>query len=256
MIYKRVAARLRAQDWVAILIEIGIVVIGVFIGTQVSNWNADRLERVETRRMLAQLRPELLGIIDFCTSTRDYYKITRRYAGIALAGWKHDPAVDDRAFVIAAYQASQISGSATNNSTWATIFGAERLRTIDEPEIRRGLSSLMSVDTSQISILAVDTPYRRNVRRIIPLDIQDAIRTRCGDVPAAGRPNVFILPNDCPLAISPVAAAAAAAALRSHPELANDLQWHVAAVAAFLTNLETAEATARALQHDISASGQ
>ena len=251
MIYKRVAARLRAQDWVAITIEIGIVVIGVFIGTQVSNWNADRLERIETRRMLTQLQPEVRGLIDFSTSTRDYYKITRRYAGIALAGWKRDPTVDDRAFVIAAYQASQISGSATNNSTWATIFGAERLRTIEDPAIRRGLSSLMSIDTSQISILAVDTPYRKNVRRIIPVEIQDAIRAHCGDVPAAGRPNVFILPPDCPLSIPPEAAKAAAGALRANPGLANDLQWHVAAVAAFLTNLDTLEASARELQREI-----
>ena len=28
MIYKRVAARLHAQDWVAIMIELGIVVLG------------------------------------------------------------------------------------------------------------------------------------------------------------------------------------------------------------------------------------
>ncbi len=39
MIYKRVGARLRAQDWLAIVIELGIVVLGVFIGTWVANWN-------------------------------------------------------------------------------------------------------------------------------------------------------------------------------------------------------------------------
>ncbi len=32
MIYKRVAARLRAQDWVAITIELAIVAVGMFIG--------------------------------------------------------------------------------------------------------------------------------------------------------------------------------------------------------------------------------
>ncbi len=46
MIYKRVAAWLRGQDWVAILIELGIVILGVFVGTQVSNWNATRTERL------------------------------------------------------------------------------------------------------------------------------------------------------------------------------------------------------------------
>ena len=59
MMYKRVAARLRAQDWLAITIEIGIVIVGVFIGTQVSNWNQDRLEKRETQRMLTQLDPQL-----------------------------------------------------------------------------------------------------------------------------------------------------------------------------------------------------
>jgi hypothetical protein len=40
MIFKRAVARLRAQDCVAITIELAIVVIGVFLGTQVANWNA------------------------------------------------------------------------------------------------------------------------------------------------------------------------------------------------------------------------
>lgn len=42
MIYKRVAARLRAQDWVAITIELAIVVVGVFVGTWVADWNQAR----------------------------------------------------------------------------------------------------------------------------------------------------------------------------------------------------------------------
>ena len=37
MIYKRVAARLRAQDWAAITIELGIVIVGVFIGIPVDD---------------------------------------------------------------------------------------------------------------------------------------------------------------------------------------------------------------------------
>ena len=39
MIFKRAAAKLKAQDWTAIGIELVIVIIGVFIGTQVSNSN-------------------------------------------------------------------------------------------------------------------------------------------------------------------------------------------------------------------------
>ena len=59
MIFKRAVARLRAQDWLAITIELAIVIIGVFIGIWVANWNQERLERNETRQTLLQLEPEL-----------------------------------------------------------------------------------------------------------------------------------------------------------------------------------------------------
>ena len=58
MIYRRVAARLKAQDWVAITIELTIVVVGVFIGTWVANWNQEREEKTEIGRLIEQLRPE------------------------------------------------------------------------------------------------------------------------------------------------------------------------------------------------------
>ena len=42
MILRRVVANLKHQHWTAIGIELVIVVVGVFIGMQVSNWNEDR----------------------------------------------------------------------------------------------------------------------------------------------------------------------------------------------------------------------
>lgn len=42
---RRLADRLRRQEWTAVLIEFVLVVCGVFIGLQVSNWNEARKER-------------------------------------------------------------------------------------------------------------------------------------------------------------------------------------------------------------------
>ena len=237
MIYKRFAANLRAQNWSAIGIELAIVVVGVFIGTQVSNWNAARLEKRETQRMLAQLKPNLQSLTDYYQSARGYYATTRRYATTAFAGWRGDPNVSDQDFVIAAYQASQVLGLGTNGSTWATVLGADQLRQVDDTAIRNDLSFLMSADYTQFDIPAVNTPYRPGVRRLIPVDIQDAIRAQCGDYPDPKRPLFFSLPATCNLRIAPNEAAKAAAILRGHPELSEDLQWHMAAQAALLTNL-------------------
>jgi hypothetical protein len=251
MIYKRVAARLRAQDWLAITIEIGIVIVGVFIGTQVSNWNQQRLEKRETQRMLTQLDPQLQAMRNYFSTARDYYATTRAYAATAIAGWRSDPKVSDEDFVIAAYQASQIYVFGTNSSTWSAVLGADQLRNIDDQALRADLSFLMSADYSQIDLPALDTPYRHNVRRIVPIEIQDAIRERCGDQPASDNPAIILLPAKCDLDISQPVATQAAARLRAHPELMEDLQWHTAATAAFLTNIVSYETASRNVQAKI-----
>ena len=251
MIYKRVAARLRAQDWLAITIEIAIVIVGVFVGTQVSNWNQGRLEKRRFQRMLIQLDPQLQAMRNDFSTAREYYATTRAYATTAVAGWRSDPKVSDEDFVIAAYQASQIYTLATNSSTWSTILGADQLRNIDDRSMRADLSLLMSADYSQIDLPAVDTPYRQNVRRIIPIEIQDAIRERCGDQAAADNPLVFVLPAKCDLHIPRPLATQAAARLRAHPDLMEDLQWHTAAIAAFLGNIGIYETASRNVQQRV-----
>lgn len=255
MIYKRVVAGLRAQNWLAISIELAIVIFGVFIGTQVANWNEERLERRQTQRMLVRLQPELDNLLDFHASARAYYATTRAHATTAFAGWQGEPTVSDSDFVIAAYQASQIYATPVNVTIWATIFGADRLRTIDDTRLRDNLAAFMSADTSQIQMSAVDTPYRRNVRRVIPVEVQDAIRKRCGDRISSENTQFTVLPESCDLEIPPADAAAAAAALRAQPALVDDLRWHTAAIASFLEAVAAFEVQIKDLKQQLDAAG-
>jgi hypothetical protein len=248
MIYKRFAANLRAQNWFAIGVELAIVVIGVFIGTWVANWNAQRAEQAETRRMLVQLKPSIELLSQYFDSARRYYAVTRRYAAVAQAGWMRDPSVSDSHFVIAAYQASQIIGIGTNGSAWAEVLGADRLRQVENAQLRNDLATLMSSDYAIIDTPAVDTPYRRNVRRLIPIALQDWVREQCGDQPPIEPAFFPTLPARCPLKLPTTQAAAAANKLREHPEVLDDLQWHMAAQSALLGNFGPFEAATRSVR--------
>jgi hypothetical protein len=138
MFLRRILIALRARDWTAIGIDLAIVVIGVFIGTLVANWNQQRLEKRHTERLLRQIQPELHEFIEYFDSAREYYSVTRSYADVVfddLAGRRRVP--DDQ-FVIAAYQASQAYGFVTNGENWALVFGAQELNNIDDLGIRRG----------------------------------------------------------------------------------------------------------------------
>ena len=245
MIFKRFAANLRAQNWFAIGIELGIVVLGVFIGTWVANWNQQRAERQAAVRMVGELKPGLNVFMDFFATAKPYYATTMRYADVAFAGWRGDPTVSDRDFVIAAYQASQAYTLGVNAVTWTQVFGGNQLSRLEDAQLRGDLANLMSLNFEMIDAPAIYTSYREQVRKVIPEDIQDGIRRECGDRVVPDRPLTQQLPATCGLAMPDERWRAGAAALRARPELADELRWHRAAVAAFLSNMELFETQTR-----------
>jgi hypothetical protein len=246
MIYRRAAERLKAQDWLAITIELAIVIVGVFIGTQVSNWNAERLERQDNARVLRNLRPEIADMIaNFRTVYADY-DTTNHYAQTAFAGWRGDRKVSDRDFVVSAFQASQIFYTGLNNDTWSQIYGSDRLRTINDRAMRKDLSVLMTTDYGTME-RDLFSNYRQHAREIIPADVQDAIRDRCGDRPVPGAVNSLFLPQTCDLHFPAPRIAAAATALRAHPELVNELNWHLAVIASYRSNVGVVDNLAKDL---------
>ena len=59
MILARIAKALRKQDWTVVSIEIVVVVLGIFIGLRVDDWNEARKHRVEEARYIAQIIEDL-----------------------------------------------------------------------------------------------------------------------------------------------------------------------------------------------------
>jgi hypothetical protein len=208
-------------------------VIGVFLGVQASNWNQARLEKRQIEQLLHRMQPELARMRASAAVQLRYYEITRRFADIALAGWAEHPKVANRDFVVGAYQASQVVGSA-NVSPLAMILDNEDVRKIDDPALQSALLRVVNFNYYPISSDAMLTRYREHVRETIPADIQDSIRRECGD---RLLPNgMLILPTDCPISIAQSSADEAAAKLRSHPELAGELEFHLAQLSQFEQN--------------------
>ena len=56
---RRWSGKAREQNWFAVAIDFAIVVVGVFLGIQMANWNDSRKERVEEHRYYAQILDDL-----------------------------------------------------------------------------------------------------------------------------------------------------------------------------------------------------
>ena len=55
MILRRFAEALKQQNWGAIAIEFVLLVLGVFLGIQVANWNDDRKNQQREAEVIARL---------------------------------------------------------------------------------------------------------------------------------------------------------------------------------------------------------
>ena len=204
----------------------------MFIGTQVSNWNQERIDKRETAQLLLELKPGTATALP--TSSTPPNSITRRPAPIptrAFAGWRGDPAVSDEQFVIAAYQASQNYTLGLKGETWTSIFGGDRLRDIENADVRRGLTNLMTFNYDQIDAVGYRHSLSRDraavhspmTFRTHPRILQRPAYPRSGaHGPLCQRLAILLWPKR--------EFAAGAAALRARPELVGELRWHRAAL--------------------------
>ncbi len=65
MLLRRITEHVKNQNWFAVGIDFTIVVIGVFVGIQVSNWNEERVERGVAARHLGEIAEDLQAHLDF-----------------------------------------------------------------------------------------------------------------------------------------------------------------------------------------------
>lgn len=59
MILRNLAKALREQNWFTVVLEVLIVVVGIFIGLQVDAWNEVRKDRLSEHRYLERMYDEL-----------------------------------------------------------------------------------------------------------------------------------------------------------------------------------------------------
>ncbi len=106
--FHRIREHVAKQNWFAVGVDLGIVVIGVFLGTQANNWNQDRLERSEAREYRSQIIDNLRANEGEIAMRASYYRQVRAHALAAMNSLNRADARLGEPFLIYAYQASQV----------------------------------------------------------------------------------------------------------------------------------------------------
>ena len=187
MSLRRVIEHFRKQEWTAIAIDFVLVVVGVFVGIQVSNWNAARIDKARAHayleRIRADLDADLAGYGDrlaFWGKVSEYGAKGLSYAATGEAG---DQSQWD--LLLAYFQASQVAEFFTTQTTYDELKSGGELGLISDLELRDGLAQYYT--NAGNPALTERPAYRMHVRGVIPLDVQVYIWGNCYHSEPSGR---------------------------------------------------------------------
>jgi hypothetical protein len=142
MILRRLSDAFRKQDWFTVAVEILIVLLGVFLGLQVNNWNEARAEGERSRGYMSRIRAELVADMTQLERHRRLWQVGAneghaavRYAETGARGGATDWEVL-RSFLHAS-QSHQLSFADT---TYSELRSAGELRLIADADLRSALA--------------------------------------------------------------------------------------------------------------------
>ena len=224
MILRRVIKHVRNQEWTAICIDFFIVVVGVFVGLQVSNWNAARATQQSERSYLVELRGEVITSNLIVEENLGLMNITIASGERSLAFLEQDVtcAADCWRLLVDFFHASQVAARPISLSVF------EEMQKLGLPN-SAAVKSRMKIYATATGASAMTTQnlpeFRENIRGLIPPSVQRGLWRNCHDT-TNGR-EIYI--TDCAASITEAEARSILDNIRTHTELHPQLTYWIGA---------------------------
>ena len=232
MLLRSVIQHVKDQNWTAIGIDFLIVVVGVFVGLQVNNWNNARLERQTEAHFLSLLRDDLRDDGIEMREEIGTLEEAQNYGLNVLARLSLDQPCSDDCWtvVVHAFHASQWFDLSVDRSTYDELRRAGMPR---NDQLKDALATYFI--RSERSDLTNEVPrYRELARSLIPAESQLHLWEDCYGF--QGQVDVMI--ENCEPALTEEESRAVVGALRDHPETVPSLTYRISTISILVKALE------------------
>ncbi|WP_425411073.1 hypothetical protein [Hyphococcus sp.] len=171
MILRRVIEHVKTQNWTAVALDFVIVVVGVFIGIQVANWNDAQAENRRSLQSLEELRSDYEDISVVTNELVGFYEGVIGDLQIVVSSLHSGEFNDEaRGAVMRALSYGDVFGDPPPPSgTFRDLQSAGELRLITDKALRLRLleydQSLETINLSNAAITDMMTPFVPAFRR-------------------------------------------------------------------------------------------
>lgn len=157
MLLRRLAAALSQQNWFVVIIEVLVVVVGIFIGLQVDDWNTARKDRIDERAYLQQLHSDVLFAEELSSRlrTRRLERLQHIMGAIEVLAGQRDSLTIKECSAISSSNFFNINAPALPSLD--ELISTGRLEIIQDLELRRALVGLQQTRATLQASIEVQT---------------------------------------------------------------------------------------------------
>ncbi len=232
MIRRRIVEQLREQQWIAVGIELVIVMLGVFIGLQAANWNQERASARQGAIFAERLKADLRHEDWVCQYLIAYNRQVLKNAGETVSALEGNTTLSDEALLVSAYRATQYKQPVRRRSTYDELISTGTIGLISDEKLRDTAMRLYNLTTmDNMAREGRESRYREAFRMALPNDVQRALAKNCGDryvEPGDYDAVASVLDYPCRTGLSGEAISEVARVLRSMPSLVPLLRLRIA----------------------------
>jgi DNA-directed RNA polymerase delta subunit len=204
MILRSVTKHVKDQNWFAVVLDLVIVVVGVFIGIQVANLNDEQKEKLIASEYVERIQEDLSANEKDLRNRIQYYQRLNNHALGALSALSQPVETLEQQFLIDIYQASNSLPRQLGRDSYDEILSIGALNTITNIDIRQRLAQYYRhIKTSEYFFLNIPE-YRDKLRSLMPHEVQSDIRKTCRlifNTDETGAPNI-VFTEKCDLGVT------------------------------------------------------
>ena len=183
MLLRRVIEHVKAQNWTAVGIDFVIVVVGVFVGIQVANWNEERLDDVRAGAYLDRIAGDLSSDLENIAMRLGFWRDVITEGELAVRYADSGVLADGSAWrtALAFYQASQVFPYVHTDTTFGELRSAGELGLIRDAGLRSRLTEYYALGSAEQAgfLTRLIPPYRDAIRGKTPLVMARHIWREC-----------------------------------------------------------------------------